>query len=67
MVSKKEKVTIEIENITKILNELEKVKSRANKELVVLVGIGAYLLNIYNGIGNIFKQLLLHQGISIHF
>ena len=65
MVSVKEKVHAEMENITKVLIELEKVKDRSNKEPVVLVGIGAYLQNIYMGMENIVKQLLLHKNISI--
>jgi len=61
MSSIKEKVHAEMENITRVLIELEKVKSESNKELVVLVGMGAYLQNIYNGMENILKQLLLHK------
>lgn len=49
MANIKEKIYAEMENITKVLIELEKVKDRPNKELVVLVGIGAYLQNIYTG------------------
>lgn len=65
MASVKEKVHAEMENIAKVLAELEKVKDRPNKELAVLVGIGAYLQNIYTGMENILKQLLLHKNISI--
>lgn len=36
MVSVKEKVYAEMENIITVLNELEKVKDRPNKEMVVL-------------------------------
>lgn len=61
----KEKIYAEIENITKVLIELEMVKDRPNKELVVLVGIGAYLQNIYTGMENILKQLLSYKGIPI--
>ena len=61
----KEKIYAEMENITKVLTELEKVKDRPNKELVVLVGIGAYLQNIYTGMENILKQLLSHKNIPI--
>jgi len=61
----KQKVYAEMENIESVLTELEKVKNRPDKELVVLVGIGAYLQNIYNGIENILKQILLFKNISI--
>jgi len=65
MVSVKEKVHAEMENITKVLTELEKVKDIPDKELVVLIGIGGYLQNIYTGMENILKQLLLHKNIPI--
>ncbi|KPL02199.1 MAG: hypothetical protein AMJ73_09080 [candidate division Zixibacteria bacterium SM1_73] len=65
MASVREKVQAEMENITKVLKELERVKDRPNKELVVLVGIGAYLQNIYTGMENILKQLLWHKNTSI--
>ena len=65
MASAKEKVHAEMENVTKVLIELEKVKNRPNKELVVLVGIGAYPQNIYTGMENILKQLLLHKNVSV--
>ena len=65
MASVKDKILAEIENIEKVLIELENVKNKPTKELVVLVGIGAFLQNIYTGMENILKQMLLHQNISI--
>ncbi|MEA1964568.1 MAG: hypothetical protein U9O41_05525 [Candidatus Aerophobetes bacterium] len=65
MANIKEKIYAEMENITKVLIELEKVKDRPNKELVVLAGIGAYLQNLYTGMENILKQLLSYKRISI--
>lgn len=65
MANVKEKVYVETENIIKVLVELEKVKDEPNMETVVLVGIGGYLQNIYTGMENILKQLLLHKNISI--
>jgi len=60
-----QKVYAEMENIEAVLTELDKVKDILNKELVVLVGIGGYLQNIYNGIENILKQILLFNDILI--
>ena len=65
MASIKQKIHAEIENIDTVMIELEKVKDKPQKELVVLVGIGAYLQNIYMGMENILKQLLLHNSIKI--
>lgn len=60
-----EKVYAEMENISKVLSELEKVKDKPEKEVVVLAGIGSFLQNIYTGIENILKQLLQYIGTDI--
>ena len=65
MANIREKTYAEMENIKRVLGELEKVKGKPTKDVVVLVGIGAYLHNIYTGMENILKQLLLHKNISI--
>ena len=65
MANVKDKILAENENIEKILIELEKVKKKPSKELVILVGIGAFLQNIYTGMENILKQILLHQNLPI--
>ena len=65
MASVKNRILAESENIERVLIELEKVKSKHTKELVVLVGIGAFLQNIYTGMENILKQILLYQNIPI--
>ncbi len=60
-----EKVYAEMENIATVLFELEKVKDKSHKEMVVLVGVGAYIQNIYTGMENILKQLVLHKNIPV--
>ena len=65
MASTKDKVLAEMENITRVMFEVEKTKKISDKELVVLVGIGAYLQNIYTGMENILKQILVHRNIPI--
>ncbi|MCK4642452.1 hypothetical protein KAU32_02320 [bacterium] len=65
MVSLREKVSVEMENISLVLEELEKVKDKPNKTPVELAGMGAFLHNIYNGIENILKQILNSQSIQI--
>ncbi len=61
MASLEERVNAEMENITRVLKELEKVKDIPNKEIVVLVGIGAFLQNIYTGMENVLKQMLIYN------
>ncbi len=65
MVSIEEKIQAEMENIATVLTEIERVNYIPHKELVVLVGMGAYLQNVYTGMENILKQLLLYNEIAI--
>ena len=65
MVSIEEKIQAEMENIATVLTEIERVNYIPHKELVVLVGMGAYLQNVYTGMENILKQLLLYNEIPI--
>jgi len=65
MASLRERVNVEMENISVVLKELEKIKDKPNKSIVELAGIGTFLHNIYTGIENIFKQILSSQGIQI--
>ena len=57
MVSVTDKIAAEHENIIKVLDEIRKASEREVMETVVLVGIGAYINNVYNGIENILKQI----------
>jgi len=65
MANIKERIYAEMENISRVLDELAKVKCNPNKELIILVGMGSYLQNIYSGIENILKQLLLYNNIPV--
>ena len=65
MVSIEEKVRAEMENITTVLTEIERVKDMPQKELVVLVGLGAYLQSVCTGMENILKQLLVYEKIPV--
>ncbi len=65
MASIKEKIYAEIENITSVLTELKKAEDKPKKDLIILVGIGAYLQNIYSGMENILKQIISHKNLAI--
>lgn len=65
MANLRERVSVEMENISIVLEELEKTKDKPDKTPVELAGIGTFLHNIYNGIENILKQILSSQGIQI--
>jgi len=65
MADLRDKVNVEMENISAVLAELEKIKDKPNKTIVELAGIGTFLHNFYTGIENILKQILGAKGISI--
>ena len=60
-----EKVNVEMDNISRVLAELERIRDKSDKEIVVLAGIGSFLQNIYTGMENILKQILLHIGCAL--
>jgi len=60
-----EKVNVEMDNISRVLAELERIRDKSDKEIVVLAGIGSFLQNIYTGMENILKQVLLHIGCTL--
>ncbi|HAJ80126.1 MAG TPA: hypothetical protein DCO75_10175 [Fibrobacteres bacterium] len=51
-----EKITAEIENIQKILLELERIENLSKISTLELAGTGDLLHNFYNDIENILKQ-----------
>ena len=65
MVSLREKVDVELENISTILDELEKIKDEPSKTIVKPAGIGTFLHTFYTGIENILKQILYDEDIPI--
>ena len=67
MVSLREKVDVELENVSTVLDELEKIKDEPSKTIVELAGIGTFLHNFYTGIENILKQILHDEDIPIPF
>jgi uncharacterized protein YutE (UPF0331/DUF86 family) len=65
MVSLREKVDVELENVSTVLDELEKIKDEPSKTIVELAGIGTFLHNFYTGIENILKQILHDEDIPM--
>ncbi len=65
MASLIEKVNVEMENISIVLEELKEIKDKPDKTLVELAGTGTFLHNVYNGVENILKQILNSKGIQI--
>ncbi len=65
MADLRDKINVEMENISVVLEELKKIKDKPNKNTVELAGMGTFLHNIYTGIENILKQVLNDKDISI--
>lgn len=65
MANVREKVDVELENISAVLAELKKIEGKPDKTVAELAGIGTFLHNFYTGIENILKQILGAKGISI--
>ncbi|OHB93318.1 MAG: hypothetical protein A3E19_04790 [Planctomycetes bacterium RIFCSPHIGHO2_12_FULL_52_36] len=66
MVDLKRRVEAEIENVLRTQKDLKTVLFVEKKTNVELAAIATFLLNIYNGIENILKQVLKSRGIKIH-
>ena len=65
MANLRERVEVELENISAVLAELKKIEGKPDKTVAELAGIGTFLHNFYTGIENILKQILGAKGISI--
>jgi uncharacterized protein YutE (UPF0331/DUF86 family) len=58
-------IRAEIENVEMALNNLKTVMARKEKTVIELAAIATFLHNIYNGIENILKQILLIRDIEV--
>jgi uncharacterized protein YutE (UPF0331/DUF86 family) len=65
MADLREKVDVELENISAVLAELKNIKDKSNKTVTELAGMGTFLHDFYTWIENILKQILRAKGISI--
>jgi uncharacterized protein YutE (UPF0331/DUF86 family) len=61
----KKQIAAEEENINIALDNLKKVMKVKRRTVIELVAMGAFLSNIYNGIENILKQILIAKGKRI--
>ncbi|MFH1884494.1 MAG: HepT-like ribonuclease domain-containing protein [Planctomycetota bacterium] len=65
MVDLTRKIAAEKENVEKALDNLKDAMGRKERSTVELAAIATFLLNIYNGIENILKQVLKSRGNEI--
>ena len=59
------KISAEKENVEIALENLNFTLSRNEKSVVELAAIGTFLHNIYNGMENILKQILVSKNVEI--
>ena len=60
-----EKIQAELENISKVLGEINKIKDKKKKSTAELAGLATFLHNFYSGIENILNQILKEKNITI--
>ncbi|MDA3885581.1 MAG: hypothetical protein PF638_08315 [Candidatus Delongbacteria bacterium] len=60
-----EKLNCEIENINKTLSNLSLTIERKEYTVIELTAMGGFLHNFYNGIENIFKQIIIEKNIPL--
>ena len=65
MVDAREKIEAEFENIERVLLEMPGPDSLKQLSSLELAGVAALIHNFYNGIENIFKQLVVSRDLSI--
>ena len=65
MAKVKEKIEAEFENIERALADLPSPESLENLSSLELAGVAALIHNFYNGVENVFKQLVVSKGLSI--
>ena len=60
-----EQILAEKENVDIALNNLKTAMARTEKTVIELAAIATFLHNIYNGIENILKQILISRDIMV--
>jgi len=60
-----EQILAEKENVDIALNNLKTAMARKKKTVIELAAIATFLHNIYNGIENILKQILISRDIMV--
>jgi uncharacterized protein YutE (UPF0331/DUF86 family) len=65
MADAKEKIEAELENIERVLADLPKPDSLKKLSSLEIAGAAALIHNFYNGVENIFKQLVISRSLTI--
>ena len=65
MASLSQRIKVELDNISQVLTEIERIKGKENKATVELAGIATFIHNFYSGIENILNQILREKNITV--
>lgn len=65
MADAREKIEAELENVERVLADLPEPYSLKKLSSLELAGVAALIHNFYNGVENVFKQLVISKGLSI--
>lgn len=65
MADAREKIEAELENIERVLADLPESDSLKKLSSLELAGVAALIHNFYNGVENVFKQLVVSKGLNI--
>jgi uncharacterized protein YutE (UPF0331/DUF86 family) len=65
MANAREKIEAELENIERVLADLPKPNALKHLSSLELAGVAALIHNFYNGVENVFKQLVVSKDMSI--
>ena len=65
MANTREKIEAEFENIERVLADLPRPDSLKKLSSLEMAGVAALIHNFYNGIENVFKQLVISKGLSM--
>jgi hypothetical protein len=65
MVSLKDKIEYDIDNMDRVFEELPNHEILTQLSILELAGVATLLHNFYNGIENILKRVLIEKGISV--
>ena len=65
MVSARERIEAEFENIERVLADLPKQDSLKRLSSLEMAGVAALLHNFYNGVENVLKQLVISKSLII--
>lgn len=60
-----ERIQAELDNVSLVLNEIEKLKKKKKKSTAELAGLATFIHNFYNGIENILNQILKEENITV--